>query len=323
METEVGESTGSYLIDDHQESTLNMYSAAMMAQMLGIPVRAIRLWSRAGLIRPAKEVMKIPYFDYSVLASANRFAHWMHEGLTAHSLVKQLTDLSRLCGDDLSKAAALPLTLDGRRLVLNHGSLRLESSGQLHLCFEPSTESDESADQPVTLKFEPAAHDATDDDANNRLVAMLDAAGEAEDSEDLDAAARTYRAVLGEFGPNAEVCFQLAEVLYRQADLGAARERYMMALELEPTLVEARANLGCVLAEYGQVELAVKEFQLALKQYPDYADVHFHLARLLDMQGQPEAACVHWQRFVDLAPASPWSEEAMARLSEQPSLLKY
>ena len=62
-------------------------------------------------------------------------------------------------------------------------------------------------------------------------------------------------------GPSAEACFALAELLYRVGDVSAARERYYMALELDEDYVEARANLGCVLAEQGQPDLAVAAFQ--------------------------------------------------------------
>jgi hypothetical protein len=47
-----------------------------------------------------------------------------------------------------------------------------------------------------------------------------------------------------------------------------------MALELEEDFVEARANLGCVLAESGELELAVAAFRGALSLHPQYADVH-------------------------------------------------
>ena len=89
-----------------------------------------------------------------------------------------------------------------------------------------------------------------------------------------------------------------------------------MALELNCGLVEARANLGCVLAEGGQLELAVAAFEGALQQFADYADVHFHLARALDDLGQSSKANPHWQRFIELAPASPWAEEAQHRLAQ-------
>jgi tetratricopeptide (TPR) repeat protein len=117
-------------------------------------------------------------------------------------------------------------------------------------------------------------------------------------------------------GPQPEVCFQLAELLYRLGDTSGARERYYMAIELDEDYVEARANLGCVLAETGQPELAVAAFQGALRRHPEYMDVHYHLARTLDDLGRAEEADRHWREFLDLAPDSPWAEEARTRLEE-------
>jgi tetratricopeptide (TPR) repeat protein len=107
----------------------------------------------------------------------------------------------------------------------------------------------------------------------------------------------------------------VAELLYRQGDLGGARERYYMAIELDEDYVEARANLGCVLAETGQRELAVAAFEGALAYHPDYADAHYHLARTLDEMNLPERAEEHWRAFSAQTPDSPWAEEARGRLS--------
>ena len=96
-----------------------------------------------------------------------------------------------------------------------------------------------------------------------------------------------------------------------------------MALEVDPTLVEARANLGCVLAECGELELAVAAFEGTLEQYADYADVHFHLARTLEDLGQTAGAIEHWRQFLLLAPASPWAEEATDRLGQLAPLLEF
>ena len=115
-------------------------------------------------------------------------------------------------------------------------------------------------------------------------------------------------------GLDATTCFQLAELLYRLGDLAAARERYWMAIEIDEDYVEARANLGCVLAETGQLHLAVAAFQGALAYHPEYPDVHYHLARTLDEIGDATTAERHWQRFLELAPDSPWADEAMARV---------
>ncbi len=96
--------------------------------------------------------------------------------------------------------------------------------------------------------------------------------------------------------------------------MGAARERYYNAIEIDDDFVEARVNLGCVLAETGQLDLAIAAFQGALARDDHYPDVHYHLARSLDEIGSTDMATRHWIRFVQLAPQSPWAEEAIERL---------
>ena len=91
-----------------------------------------------------------------------------------------------------------------------------------------------------------------------------------------------------------------------------------MAIEMSPDYVEARANLGCVLVELGQLELARSAFEGALDHHRDYPDVHFHLARLLDSLGETEPADQHWARFLELSPDSPWAAEAKQRLQFSP-----
>ena len=146
---------------------------------------------------------------------------------------------------------------------------------------------------------------------------MCRLAAELEEDGQLAAAAEMFRAALAAGGPDAEICFQLAELLYRLGDLSGARERYYMAVELDEDYVEARANLGCVLAETGQHDLAIAAFEGALRYHGDYADVHYHLARALDELGHREPAAL-----ADcLCEIHPWAEQARSRLAAaQPSL---
>ena len=108
------------------------------------------------------------------------------------------------------------------------------------------------------------------------LAAELEGTGRPEQ------AVEVYRAVLFSGDSTAEDQFALAELLYLGGDLAAARERYYAAIELDEDFVEARSNLGCVLAELGEFGLAEAAFRGALEYHPDYADAHYHLARLLD-----------------------------------------
>ena len=89
-----------------------------------------------------------------------------------------------------------------------------------------------------------------------------------------------------------------------------------MVIEMDEDYVEARANLGCVLAETGELELAEAAFRGALDFHHDYPDVHYHLARTLDDLGSEEEAEIHWRTFLSLAPDSPWAEEARARIDD-------
>ena len=103
--------------------------------------------------------------------------------------------------------------------------------------------------------------------------------------------------------------------------MSAARERYYVAIELDEDFVEARSNLGCVLAEEGELGLAEAAFRGALEYHPDYADAHYHLARLLDRANRSGEALLHWQLFMNLAPASPWADEARERIEGEGSRL--
>ena len=169
----------------------------------------------------------------------------------------------------------------------------------------------------VLLSFQDAAQSLQQQALHNLSPEeLIEMAIEAEDEGDDARAVEFYRAVSLSAGPTPDISFRIAELLYQSGDLSAARERYYMAVEQDETFVEARASLGCVLAELGQNDLAVATFRGALDHHPDFPDVHYHLARLLDESGKPEVGRKHWEAFLQLAPKSPWAEEARQRLAE-------
>ena len=322
-----------------------LYTPALLAEILNVSVRVVRRWHRAGLLRATTQVMQLPYFDFSQLATARRLTRWMEQGATVQSIQRQLQLLRERAGEDIAvellTVEHLPITADGKRLVLRSGEHYVEANGQLRFGFQDNdtANSDSDSQTPATVLF-PISHrpqavseSLAPTTANSPVHAgdapqfslqqMVESALAAEDVDDLPAAIDWLRSAMAAWGASADLCFQLAELLYRQGDLSGARERYFMALELEPNLVEARANLGCVLAECGQPELAVAAFEGTLEQFADYADVHFHLARALEDTAQPSRAIEHWQRFLELAPASPWAEEAALRLSQLAPLLDF
>lgn len=298
-----------------------LYTPAMMAGLLKISPRNIRRWHRMGLLSSIRIAHRIPYFDFEQVQCAKRIAGWVAQGAKPASIQRELQRFgSRVQARSLID---LDFVFDGRRLLLRDGGRLVGAHGQLHLDFE---DGDSKADQDLhaaTLSFNDSRHAATQELPRASWMAtenplsrdeMLDAAEEHEDAGQLEQAIEWYRVILAQFGPNAEIAFQLAELLYRTGDVTASRERYYNAIEIEEDFVEARVNLGCVLAETGQSDLAIAAFQGALARDDHYPDVHYHLARSLDEIGMTDKATRHWLRFVQLAPHSPWAEEAIERL---------
>jgi tetratricopeptide (TPR) repeat protein len=298
-----------------------LYTPAMLAELLVVPVAAIRRWHRRRALREVKCVRRLPYFDFQEVAIARRLAQLLKAGCSLRIIDRRLEELDRLFPGVERPLADASLVIEGRRLYLRRGDELAEPGGQTLLDFEPREEDDDYSHATISFTRFAAAHPAViassadDHGAVHALVERLEQdALDWEDEGHLDRAAEAYRTLLIAAGPTAEVNFALADILYRAGDLSAARERYYAALELDEEYVEARAALGCVLAETGELELAAATFEGALGFHGDFADVHFHLANTLDRLERGDEATAHYRTFLELAPESPWAEAARDRL---------
>lgn len=289
-----------------------LYTPAMLAGLLELPISTIRRWHRRGLITPTRQFNKLPYFDFQEIASARRIATLIASGATPAAIETKLSRLAGLYPNLQRPLSQLSVIVEGRNVLLRQGAGLIEPGGQMRIDFESLDQDDNEKQQLLSIDsaFETKTLEqlATPDE-------FIELATEFEDQEDPHSATEVLRAMALAFGPTAECCFRIAELLYQQNDLNGAKERYYAAVELDETFVEARASLGCVLVELGQKELALSAFHGALQFHPDYPDVHFHVGRLLDEMKREDEARPHWQTFLDLAPRSPWAEEARHRLS--------
>jgi len=320
-ETELWQRLG--LVEAEQD-VRRLYTPAMLAELLGVPVAVIRRWHRRGLIVPVREVRRLPYFDFQEVATARRLAELLAAGMSPGAIEKKLAALARYLPGVRRPLAQLSVIIEGKEILLRQGDGLIEPGGQLRFDFEAAEQQEvfgeragETADEAPcdvhgVLSLAPR-HDG--DLAPTSPQELCRMAARLEDEGQLEAAVEMYRAAMAAAGPVPEICFQVAELLYRLGDLGGARERYFTTIELDENYVEARANLGCVLAETGQRELAVAAFQGALAYHADYADVHYHLARTLDELARGDEAETHWRAFLDLAPDSPWADQARSRLA--------
>ncbi len=314
-ETELWHRLG--LIDTDQDIR-RLYTPAMLAELLNVSVAIVRRWHRRGLITPVREVHKLPYFDYQEVTAARRISSLLAAGVPPRRLEQQLDRLRQWLPDAERSLAQLSIIVEGKHILLRQGDGLVDTGGQLRLDFDatddPSSEADDlvvdvADSEPMSRSTQPQPVGATPSE-------LVEQAADCEDRGDLKSAAELYRAALVAGGPKAEICFLLAEALYRMGDIAGARERYYAAVELDEDLVEARNNLGCVLMETGETDLAMAAFEGALCHHEDYADAHYHLAEALDQLGSLEKAAAHWQAFLKLAPDSPWADKARSRVRD-------
>ncbi len=304
-----------------EQSIRRYHTPAMLAHLLGVSVRVIRRWQRRGLITPVRTLHKLPYFDFQEVATARRLAQWIASGASPQAIEHRLVELVEVLPDIQRPLDQLSILVEGKQILLRQGEGLIEPGGQLRFDFD-ALESSAAASQPAPTRDNsvfsithaiqcefplPETPHAAEDD-------LLAAAFEAEEANELAAAIDFCHAILARDGPRADICFLIGELLYRDQQLIAARERYYMSIELDPEFVEARTSLAGVLAETGQSDLAVAAYRGALELHDDYPDAHYNLARILDDLGHDVEAKHHWQRFLSLAPESPWAAEAETRL---------
>lgn len=310
-ETDLWQSLG---LVEQTQMVAQLYTPAMMAELLDIPIRNLRRWQNLQLLSPVRVVHRLPYFDLEQVQAARQIANWLERGASLKAIQRLNAELQG--NDDRSMTlSTVHVIVEGKQLLVRQDHGLIEPTGQLRIDFD-SLDQPHEIDNPIlrppTLLF--PSLDTTEEASQPTLEEMQELAAECEDSGQLSDAIEWYRAILARFGLRADINFQLAELLYREGEVLAARERYFVAIELDEDFVEARANLGCVLAETGQLELAIAAFQGALARHDAYPDVHYHLARALDDLERTSEASAHWERFLELAPSSPWAEEAQYRL---------
>jgi len=304
-ETELWRRIG--LLKDENELR-SLHTPFMLAELLGLPISVVRRWHRRGLIKPNCEVRRLPYFDFREVKIAKRLAELLSAGVSPKAIEKKLETLTRYLPSFERPLAQLSVIIEGKQILLRQDNGLIEPGGQLRFDFTP----EEANSQAVATELTADEVDqlAKSPEGLAKLAAELEESGQLKDAAD------TYRAAIAAGGPDSELCFQIAEILYRLGDLSGARERYYMAMELDEDYVEARANLGCVLAETGEPDMAIAAFRGALKYHPDYADVHLQLAQTLHRIGRISESRDHWREFLRLAPDSPWADEVRKRLEE-------
>src|SRR5438093_5364054 len=128
----------------------NRYTAAMLAELVGVHVSRVRSWQRRGWIVPASHTHRLAYFDFQELTVARQLAELARLGATPKLIEKKLAEIQRRFPDVKRPLAELTLILDGRTLLVRRGNELVEPGGQLRIDFE-ALDRDSDEDERVTI----------------------------------------------------------------------------------------------------------------------------------------------------------------------------
>jgi tetratricopeptide (TPR) repeat protein len=118
-----------------------------------------------------------------------------------------------------------------------------------------------------------------------------------------------------ELAPNhAAAHINLGTLYYNRQDFALAERHYREAIEADSRYALAYFDLGNVLDETGRVHEAVQTYKTALQLAPTYADAHYNLALAYEKLREPRKALKHWQAYVKLDTAGPWSVHARSQI---------
>src|SRR5438270_733433 len=103
----------------------NRYTAAMLAELVGVHVSRVRSWQRRGWILPAEQQHRLAYFDFQELTVARQLAELSRLGLAPKTIERKLAESQRRFSDVKRPRAELTLVLGGRTLLVRLGEREL------------------------------------------------------------------------------------------------------------------------------------------------------------------------------------------------------
>jgi hypothetical protein len=187
---------------------------------------------------------------------AQHMARWIASGVSPGRVRRAIRQLGRSLPGLQDRWEQFVPEWDGGRMLLRNGSGRLvDSTGQLRL-----EESSPDIPEIEALLWQ-----------NGITLDLFACAVASEGRGELAHAAATYRELLRREGPDADVCFNLANVLTAQGRHQSALERLWQCVELSPRFAEAWHNLAVALLELQDVRGAERAFARALELRPELA----------------------------------------------------
>lgn len=134
---------------------------------------------------------------------------------------------------------------------------------------------------------------------------------------------QVHLAVLKKDPRNRQAMIQIANIYYDSERFAQAIPYYTQALEVDPSDVNVRTDLGTAFWYSGKPQEAVEQFHLALKVKPAYPQTLFNLG-IVRLHGlsDPEGAISAWEQLLAAHPGYPEAAKVRSQIEQARALLK-
>ncbi len=251
-------------------------------------------------------------YRFRELVSARAASTLLESGATVRQVRSALDGARRLAPDAVTPLAELRLVVQDQRIVVEQDRVRLDPrTGQALLDFAGGDLERETRESLMMGMVRPLIPPA---DAAEIWFARASAWDG--DPERWEEAVDAYNRVV-DIDPGYAAAWNNVGLLqHRMGRYERAQACYRAALEADDSCCQAAFNLGSLHEDLSDHSTAIGWYRRALEMEPDYADAHFNLAGVLGKAGHPDAAAIHWRRYLELDLGSPWARIARSHLED-------
>ena len=279
---------------------MTSYSRQDVLRILQISPRQLQGWERAGLITQRET------YTFQDLGELRTLRSLREDDVPAASIRQSIAAMQAVAGlaNPLQEASVVRT---GTRLAFRaNGAMVDPVRRQLMFDFDRADGHAAAADVAPMRR----SSAGTAQDVQNLFVAAV----QAEEAGDKQRAIALYEEML-KLDPNyAPGYINLGTLYFHLRQFTKAEELYRRATETDPGYVLAFFDLGNVLDELERHDESIAAYRRSVELSPRYADAHYNLALAFERKGELRAALRHWQAYVRLDKAGPWSEHARTQI---------
>ena len=282
-----------------------IFTLRELTRLLRLSPRRLAQLRRLGLLHEERAG-----YHFRELVAARAAAALLERGATVRQVREALEGARRRAPDAADPLSELRLHLEQNRVIVEQDRLRYDPrTGQTLLDFSLRDLEREATESLLTGVVRPLVPPADAAEAWFARASEWDA-----DPSRWESAVEAYERVVAIDPGYAAAWNNLGLLEHRMGHYERARQRYQRALAADDGCCQAAFNLGSLHEDLGDLPGSITWYRRALELEPDYADAHFNLAGVLAKTGRPDAAALHWRRYLALDSGSPWAQIARSHL---------